>query len=149
MPENTPRKRMSQKRRQHIFTEHCTAHNVAPCCVCGRPIHRHNDRWIIEHIRPLALLGDDINTNCAPAHYECGLTKTAKEATIIAKAKRQQARHEGRKKPSGAFWRPSRGHESKPLRRSASGSGGAGSSAIPTTSKPKRLPNFRISGSSE
>lgn len=107
MPENTPRKRMSQKRRQAIFTEHCTAHHIAPCCVCGLPIHRHNDRWIIEHIRPLALLGDDINTNCAPAHYECALVKThTEDLPRIRKAKRQQARHDGTKKPSGAFWRP-------------------------------------------
>jgi hypothetical protein len=89
MTQNTPRLRMSSKRRHHIFTEHCTAHNVAPCCVCGDPIHRHKDRWIVEHIRPLALLGDDSNPNCAPAHYLCGIAKTAREARIIAKAKRQ------------------------------------------------------------
>lgn len=89
MIENTPRKRMSAKRRHHIFSEHCTAHHLAPCCVCGRLVHRHKDRWIIEHIRPLALLGDDFNTNCAPAHYECGIAKTAREARTIAKAKRQ------------------------------------------------------------
>jgi hypothetical protein len=89
MTQNTPRKRMSAKRRHHIFSEHCTAHHVAPCCLCGKPIHRHRDRWIIEHIRALALLGDDINTNCGPAHYECGIEKSAREARIIAKAKRQ------------------------------------------------------------
>jgi len=109
----TPRKRMSQKRRQAIFSEHCTAHNVAPCCVCGRPVHRHDDRWIVEHIRPLALLGDDINTNCAPAHYECGVAKTAKEARTVAKAKRQaKTAEKGQRAPRGlpesrrGFWKP-------------------------------------------
>lgn len=102
----TPRKRMSQKRRQAIFTEHCTAHHLAPCCVCGRPVHRHKDRWIIEHIRPLALLGDDINTNCAPAHYECGLVKThTEDLRRIRKAKRQGG-YFTEKRLSRSFWRP-------------------------------------------
>ena len=53
---NTPRASMSAKRRQAIFSEQCTAHNIAPCCLCGQPIHRHEDRWIIKHKRALALL---------------------------------------------------------------------------------------------
>lgn len=36
-----------------------------------RPIHRHNDRWIVEHKRALVLLGRDANTNCGPAQYDC------------------------------------------------------------------------------
>jgi hypothetical protein len=70
---------MADKRRQHIFSENCTAHNVAPCCICGKPIHRHDDRWIVEHERALALLGD-VNTNCGPAHYDCAQVKTHTEA---------------------------------------------------------------------
>jgi hypothetical protein len=72
---NTPRARMSAKRRQAIFTEHATAHNVAvlPLRRAGAPSH---DRWIIEHKRALALLGPDVNTNCGPAHFRCAGTKT-------------------------------------------------------------------------
>jgi hypothetical protein len=113
MPQNTPRGRMSQKRRHHIFTENCTAHDIAPCCVCGEPIYRRNDRWIVEHVRPLALLGKDTNTNCAPAHYLCGIAKTAREARTIAKAKRQaktaaQSQCAPRAFPESkrGFWKP-------------------------------------------
>lgn len=107
MTENTPRARMTAKRRQHIFSENCTSHNVAPCCLCGEPIHRHADRWIIEHKRALALLGPDVNTNCGPAHFECAEVKThTEDLPRIRKAKRQQARHEGTKKPARGFQAP-------------------------------------------
>jgi hypothetical protein len=89
MPEPTPRGRMSPRRRQAIFTEHATAHNVAPCCLCGRPIHRHNDQWIIEHKRALGLLGRDVNTNCGPAHEDCRRAKDKRDLGMMAKAKRQ------------------------------------------------------------
>lgn len=101
MTENTPRRSMSEKRRQHIFSENCTGHNVAPCCICSRSIHRRNDRWIVEHKRALGLLGKDVNTNCGPAHYDCAQVKThTEDLPRIRKAKRQQARHEGTVKPS-------------------------------------------------
>lgn len=107
MTENTPRARMSAKRRQAIFTEHCTDHNVAPCCLCGEPVHRHSDRWIIEHKRALGLLGPDVNTNCGPAHFKCAEVKThTQDLPRIRKAKRQQARHEGTKKPARGFQVP-------------------------------------------
>lgn len=90
MTENTPRGRMSQKRRHHIFSENCTGHNVAPCCICGRPVHRNDDEWIIEHKRALGLLGRDVNTNCGPAHLACAKEKTHKQdLPAIRKAKRQ------------------------------------------------------------
>lgn len=98
---------MSAKRRQAIFSEHCTGHNVAPCCLCGEPIRRHEDRWIIEHMRALALLGRDVNTNCGPAHFKCAEVKThSLDLPRIRKAKRQQARHEGTKKPARRFQNP-------------------------------------------
>lgn len=107
MTANTPRARMSANRRQAIFTENCTGHNIAPCCNCGKPVHRHNDRWIIEHKRALALLGRDVNTNCGPAHFACGEVKThTQDLPRIRKAKRQQARHEGTKKPARGFQVP-------------------------------------------
>ncbi len=90
MTENTPRGRMSPKRRHHIFSENCTGHNVAPCCICSQPVHRHNDAWIIEHKRALGLLGRDVNANCAPAHVACASEKTHKQdLPAIRKAKRQ------------------------------------------------------------
>ncbi len=99
----TPRGRMSAKRRHHIFSENCTAHHVAPCCLCGQPIHRHNDQWIIEHKRALGLLGKDTNTNCAPAHVACATEKTHKhDLPMIRKAKRQGTP----KQSSGRFRMP-------------------------------------------
>lgn len=89
--QGTPRRPMSTKRRQHIFSEHCTGHNVAPCCLCGKPIHRHNDQWTIEHMRALGLLGADLNTNCAPVHEACRREKDKTDLARIAKAKRQAA----------------------------------------------------------
>ena len=119
MTTNTPRRRMSRERRHHIFTENCTAHNVAPCCLCGRPIHRTNDRWIIEHKRALALLGKDTNPNCGPAHYDCAMVKThTEDLPRIRKAKRQQVaalprqeqeRSRGLRKPAGAVFDWKRG----------------------------------------
>jgi hypothetical protein len=116
---------MSQKRRHHIFTERSTAHNLAPCCICGRRIHRHDDRWIIEHIRALGLLGRDVNSNCAPAHYACALVKTVEQDMPRIRKARRQARAgmkkigaRGFRKPAGTVydWRHRRyvaagGHE--------------------------------------
>lgn len=102
----TPRGRMSEKRRQHIFSENCTGHHVAPCCICGRPIHRHKDEWIIEHKRALGLLGPDTNPNCGPSHVECGDEKTRKQdIPAIARAKRM-AQAGAKKKPARAFQVP-------------------------------------------
>lgn len=108
MTENTPRGRMSPKRRHHIFSENCTGHNVAPCCICGQPVHRHNDAWIIEHKRALGLLGRDVNTNCGPAHAACASEKTHKQdLPAIRKAKRQAEAGNVRTKPfDTSFGRP-------------------------------------------
>lgn len=99
---NTPRQRMPAARRHHIFSENCTAHDVAPCCICGRPVHRYDDKWIIEHKRALGLLGADTNTNCGPAHEACAKVKTYRQdLPAIAKAKRQQ--QAGAKKAKRGF----------------------------------------------
>jgi hypothetical protein len=53
------------------------------------------------------LLGPDVNTNCGPAHFACGEVKThTQDLPRIRKAKRQQARHEGTKKPARGFQGP-------------------------------------------
>ncbi|MBL0935495.1 MAG: hypothetical protein IBJ07_12195 [Rhizobiaceae bacterium] len=111
MTKNTPRGRMSPKRRHHIFSENCTGHNVAPCCICGQPVHRNNDEWIIEHKRALGLLGRDVNTNCAPAHVACANEKThTQDLPAIRKAKRQaeagRVRSERSVHDTRAFGRP-------------------------------------------
>ncbi len=100
----TPRLRMSAKRRAHIFSEHATAPTIAPCCVCGQPIHKQRDRWIVEHVRALGLLGPDLNTNCAPAHYACAVEKTRDDISRITKAKRQSraGKPKSRWKPENA-----------------------------------------------
>lgn len=85
----TPRRPMSAKRRHAIFTEHCTGHHIAPCCLCGEPIHRRKDQWTIEHMRALGLMGQDVNTNCAPAHEACRREKDKADMARISKAKRQ------------------------------------------------------------
>lgn len=106
MTEPTPRRSMSRKRRQYIFTLHCTEPDVATCCVCSEVIHRSRDRWIVEHVRPLGLLGEDTDANCAPAHYLCGIAKTATDARTMAKAKRQAKALPNGKTREPAFWRP-------------------------------------------
>jgi hypothetical protein len=106
-PEATPRRAMSPKRRHHIFTENCTAHNIAPCCICGEPVHRHNDQWIVEHKRALGLLGPDVNSNCGPAHLACALVKTAEQdLPRIAKAKRQADAGKPPERPAFARYVP-------------------------------------------
>jgi hypothetical protein len=52
MTANTPRGRVSPQRRQAIFSENCTAHNIAPCCLCGEPSHSPLDQL---HGGPFAL----------------------------------------------------------------------------------------------
>lgn len=107
MIDPTPRRPMSPKRRHHIFSENCTGHNIAPCCICGEPIHRHNDQWIIEHKRALGLLGPDVNTNCGPAHAACALKKTAEQdLPRIAKAKRMAEAGAKKEKPARGFQTP-------------------------------------------
>lgn len=102
----TPRRAMSKKRRQHIFSDHCTGHNIAPCCLCGRPIHRHNDQWTVEHIRALGLLGEDVNSNCAPAHEACRREKDKADLALIAKAKRAARAGAKKEKPARGFQAP-------------------------------------------
>lgn len=97
---------MSAKRRQAIFSEHCTGHHIAPCCLCGKPIHRHNDRWTIEHIRALGLMGEDTNANCAPAHEVCRREKDKADLSRIAKAKRQARAGKKKEKPARGFQTP-------------------------------------------
>jgi hypothetical protein len=86
---------MSEKRRHAIFTERCSAHNVAPCINCGRPIHRHDDEWQIEHERASGLLGKDTNPNCSPSHVQCARDKTHRHD--LPRIRKAKAQHEAAK----------------------------------------------------
>lgn len=85
--ENTPRRSMSPRRRLRIWEAH-----KGRCHICDQPIQT-GEPWDVEHIRPLALGGEDTDANCAPAHRKCHRGKG--DATRIAKAKRSKARHIG------------------------------------------------------
>jgi hypothetical protein len=82
------------------------------------------DRWIIEHRRALALLGLDLNTNCAPAHFKCGEVKThTQDLPRIRKAKRQQMAGAKNEKAGSRFSNPGRllvRSEAEALRRYSS-----------------------------
>jgi 5-methylcytosine-specific restriction protein A len=55
--------------------------------------------WEVEHVRPLALLGDDDAANMRPAHKDCHKAKTKADAASWSKAKRCAAKHLGIRKP--------------------------------------------------
>jgi len=68
------------------------------CCLCGIEIDTPKQKWILEHIKPLWLGGADDESNMAPAHYDCAIEKTRKEAPVKAKSDRIRASHLGIKK---------------------------------------------------
>lgn len=86
----THRGSMPQSRRLRIWEAH-----RGVCCLCGQKIDGVRQRWIVEHIRPLELGGEDSDTNCAPAHEYCAIEKTKIDHVMAAKAKRVKARHLG------------------------------------------------------
>lgn len=88
------RKNLSPKERERIFT----AHN-GTCHICHQPIQT-GQRWEISHPIPLALGGEDVSSNRAPAHEHCHRTVTAVlDLPRIAKTKRQRRAHIGAKRP--------------------------------------------------
>lgn len=95
----TERRSLSPMRRLTVFEK---AGGI--CHLCDRRIQA-GEKWEVEHVRPLALLGADDETNMAPAHVACHATKTADQSGDIARAKRRAAKHNGiRKRP--AFQKP-------------------------------------------
>ena len=70
------------------------------CCLCHFKIKAESgERWIIEHLKPLWLGGEDDERNMGPAHERCAIDKTTKEAPVKAKSDRVRANHLGIKKP--------------------------------------------------
>jgi 5-methylcytosine-specific restriction endonuclease McrA len=70
------------------------------CHLCGLRIQA-GDKWEVEHVRAIGLLGEDTVANMAPAHVDCHAIKTKADVANIAKCKRVKAKHHGiRKSPS-------------------------------------------------
>jgi 5-methylcytosine-specific restriction enzyme A len=108
------RRSISTRERVRIFTK-----ADGMCCLCGGKIDGTKERWIIEHIRPLGLLGEDGGDNLAPAHERCAHAKThgpTGDIALIAKAKRREAFHTGAKMRGKGFPPPARnGRASAPM----------------------------------
>ena len=68
------------------------------CHICGGQIDGTREPWELEHIIPIAMGGDDDETNAAPAHVSCHAQKTTTDRKQIAKANRVRAKHNGAKK---------------------------------------------------
>lgn len=86
--ETTPRKKFSAMAKLRIFEKH-----KGKCALCGVQIIP-GSRWILEHMRPLALGGTNDESNLFPVHVECAAIKTfGKEGDNArsAKSKRQKA----------------------------------------------------------
>jgi len=90
------RKRLSRLARVSIYD---STHGI--CCLCSLPIHaERGTKWIVEHIKPLWLGGDDDESNMGPAHERCAIEKTVSEAPVKAESDRVRANHLGIRKPS-------------------------------------------------
>ena len=92
----TKRKNMTPRLRLKVWEAH-----KGMCAICGGKIDGVRERWILEHMRPLALGGADDESNMAPVHEGCALAKTFGKSGDIAKAakaKRVKTKHLGIKK---------------------------------------------------
>lgn len=110
----TRRKSMTPTRRLKIFEQH---HGV--CCLCNMKIDGVREPWIVEHLICLGLGAPDADDNCAPAHETCRREKDKIDMAMIAKAKRNKARHIGITAPkqkikSAGFPKRKRTHEGRP-----------------------------------
>lgn len=84
------RRKWTAKRRLAVFESH-----GGKCHLCGEKIDGTKERWDLEHLIPLAIGGEDIESNVAPAHVSCHKVKTVVDAGNIAKANRIRAKHQG------------------------------------------------------
>jgi 5-methylcytosine-specific restriction endonuclease McrA len=90
----TERKVLTPTQRLKLFEQH-----RGVCGICGVYI-RAGDRWIAEHLTPLALGGTNDLSNLAPVHEKCAALKTKDDMKRAAKAKAQKRAHLGIK-PQG------------------------------------------------
>jgi 5-methylcytosine-specific restriction protein A len=86
----TKRKRRTGKQRLAILDAH-----DSKCYLCGGFIDRVTQKWELDHENELEISGDDSDENLKPVHDKCHRKK--KSATIIAKAKRREVKHNGAK----------------------------------------------------
>lgn len=91
----TPRKKLSPSARLKLFEKH-----KGICALCKSEI-KSGDKWLVEHLRPLALGGTNDEDNLAPVHATCAYDKThGKDGDLAraAKAKRSKMAALGIKK---------------------------------------------------
>lgn len=91
---STKRKPLTPTQRLKMFEAH-----KGVCCICKVQIIT-GEKWIDEHIRPLALGGGNEPENRAPAHAKCAAEKTLADMAQITKAKAQKRAALGIKAPS-------------------------------------------------
>jgi 5-methylcytosine-specific restriction endonuclease McrA len=80
----TKRKPLTPTQRLKMFEAH-----GGKCCICKGQIIA-GEKWIDEHIRPLALGGGNEIENRGPAHGTCAAGKTTADMAQIVKAKAQK-----------------------------------------------------------
>lgn len=106
------RKRLTTQQRKDLFRRH---HGI--CHICTNPILIHQ-RWEVSHPIALALGGDDVDANRAPAHFKCHAWQTRMtDLPLIAKSRRIMDRE--RDFPRSR--RPLPGGRGDPLKRTISG----------------------------
>lgn len=93
---NIPRKPLTTLQRAQLFVEH-----EGVCVICHRKIDGVRERWIDEHITPLARGGTNDWSNRGPAHERCARDKTRIDNSGAAKDKRVFAKHIGARAPKG------------------------------------------------
>lgn len=107
------RRSWTAKRRLALFDAHSGI-----CHICAMNIDGTREPWELEHIIPIAMGGDDDESNCAPAHKSCHAGKTTADRAQIAKTERVRAKHTGAK----AMPRnPLPGSRNSPWKRTMSG----------------------------
>lgn len=92
----TKRKSRTPRMRLKVWEAH-----KGVCVLCSGKIDGVRERWIEEHITPLALGGEDTEANMGPAHEACAIAKTIGKTGDLAKAakaKRVKTKHLGIKK---------------------------------------------------
>lgn len=109
----TKRKPLTRLQRVKLFDDH-----QGTCCICYTKIDAgRGDKWIIEHIKPLWLGGEDDERNMGPAHEGCARKKTSAEAPVKAKSDRVRANYLGVPKAG----RPMPGSRASGLRKRMDG----------------------------
>ena len=83
------RKPLTTTQRVQLFRDH-----KGMCCICGGKINV-GETWHDDHQRALALGGTNDLSNRGPSHVDCHKEKTKDDVAMIAKAKRNEARHFG------------------------------------------------------